>query len=208
MCFGGGGGQPAYQEIDPAQEVLDRESVRQNNVNLGKANIDTNFKQFDDKYYDTYKSTYQGNYVPQVDEQYKTAVGKMMTQLAKRGMDRSSVGVARQGELADDYVKAKTTIASEADTAANTLRSNVEASKSNLYALNSSSADPAAAAAQAAGQAKTLVAPPQYSPIGDVFASALQPFNSMQSAQNNTSTRSPYASPYKASGKGSATVVK
>lgn len=212
MCFGGGsrgGGQKAQAAaIDPAKEVLDREDTRQANVNIGKANIDTNFKQFDDAYYGKYKDAYKGNYIPQIEKQYTSAVGKMIAALAGRGMDRSSVGAAKQGELAEDYVDAKTTIAGEADTAANTLRTNVEGAKSNLYALNSASADPAAANAQALGQAKTLVAPPQYSPLGEVFASALQPFNNYQAAQNNTPLRT-YSSPFNTAKKsGSSTVVK
>ena len=92
--------------------------------------------------------------------------------LAERGIDRSSVGAAAQGDLYGDMTNAKAGIASDARSASDTLRSNVENTKSNLYAMNSASADPAAANAMALGQSKSLVAPPQYSPIGDVFASA------------------------------------
>lgn len=213
MCFGGGAenGPIAGDQYagDPAQQVLDQEALRQSNVMLGKGKIDTAFKQFDDPYYASYKEAYKGNYIPQIDEQYTTAVGKMMAQLAKRGIDLSSIGAAKQGKLASDYVDAKTTIAGEAESAANALRGNVENTKSNLYALNTSSADPAAADAQALAQAKTLVAPPQYSPIGDVFASALQPFNNFQAAQNNTPNQPAYKSPFTTKrSTGSSTVVK
>lgn len=227
MCFGGDSGAaqqgtssypsgysatpiaPPAQK-DPAQDLLDREAIRQSNVLLGKANIDRNFKQFDDPYYQSYQDAYKGNYIPQLDDQYKSAVAKMLVSMAGRGMDMSSVGAAKQGGLAKDYTTAKSTIASDASDAANTLRSNVEQSKANLYALNSASADPAAADAQALGQSKTLVAPPTYSPLGDVFASALQPVTSFQSARNNTPIGPAYTSPFTTRPRktGSATVVK
>lgn len=207
MCFGGGG-SAAQDATDTANDINARELIRQNDVKKGKENIDGNFKQFDDPYYQGYEKTYTDNYVPQLDKQYNSSVGKMIAALAERGMDRSSVGAAAQGDIYGDYTNAKTSIASDARSAADTLRSNVENTKSNLYAMNSASADPAAANTMALGQSKSLVAPPQYSPLGDVFASAMQPFANGIAANANT-PNAPYKSPYSTSNKsGSGTVVK
>lgn len=206
MCFGGN--SAASEADNTAQELLNRETVRQNNVQLGKTNIDNAFSQFSDPYFASYKDAYSANYTPQVDEQYKTAVAKTIAALAGRGMDRSSVGAAKQGELADKYIQAKQTVASDADTAANQLRAQVEGAKSNLYQVNTASADPAAANTMALGQAKTLVAPPTYSPIGEIFASFVEPIASYNQSRNNTATKN-YASPFstRRSATGSATVV-
>jgi len=208
MCFGGGG-STAQDATDTYNDIDAREVIRQNDIKKGKANIDTNFAQFNDPYYQGYEKAYADNYVPQIEKQYATSVGKMMSALAERGMDRSSVGAAAQGDLFGENVKAKASIASDARSAADNLRSNVENTKSNLYAMNNASADPAAANAMALGQSKSLVAPPQYSQLGDVFASAMQPFSNGITAANNA-PGTPYKSPFAGGGRqsGSGTVVK
>lgn len=207
MCFGGGS-RTNQDATDTSNDINARELIRQSDVKKGKANIDTNFAQFNDPYYQGYEKAYADNYVPQIDKQYTTSVGKMIAALAERGIDRSSIGATAQGDLYEDSVKAKAGVASDARSAADTLRSNVENTKSNLYAMNSASADPAAASAMALGQSKSLVAPPQYSPIGDVFASAMQPFTNGIAANNNAAG-TPYKSPYTTGrGSGSGTVVR
>lgn len=207
MCFGGGS-KTNQQATDTSNDINARELIRQSDVKKGKANIDNNFAQFSDPYYTGYEKAYADNYTPQIDQQYNTSVGKMIAALAERGIDRSSVGAAAQGDLYGDLTKAKAGVASDARGAADTLRSNVENTKSNLYAMNNASADPAAANAMALGQSKSLVAPPQYSPIGDVFASAMQPFANGVSAANNA-PGTPYKSPYTSANRsGSGTVVR
>jgi hypothetical protein len=207
MCFGGGG-STNQDATDTSNDINARELIRQSDVKKGKANIDTNFAQFNDPYYQGYEKAYADNYVPQIDKQYTTNVGKMIAALAERGIDRSSIGASAQGNLYEDSVNAKAGVASDARSAADTLRSNVENTKSNLYAMNSASADPAAANAMALGQSKSLVAPPQYSPIGDVFASAMQPFTNGVAAANNA-PGTPYKSPYSTNkSTGSGTVVR
>lgn len=207
MCFGGGG-TTNQDAQDTSNDINAREVIRQNDVKKGKANIDTNFAQFNDPYYQGYEKAYAANYTPQINKQYNTSVGKMMAALADRGIDRSSIGAAAQGDLYGEKVNAEASIASDARSAADGLRSNVENTKSNLYAMNNASADPAAANAMALGQSKSLVAPPPVSPLGDVFAAAMQPFSNGVSAANNA-PGTPYKSPF-TSGRasGSGTVVK
>lgn len=206
MCFGGN--RSASEADKTSKELLAREKKRQADVLAGKAKIDSAFTQFNDPYYASYKEAYKGNYIPQVDDQYKSAVAKTLAALAGRGIDRSSIGAAKQGELAGKYLDAKTTVSGEADEAANDLRSKVENARSNLYSLNNASADPAQANTAALGQAKTLVAPPTFSPIGDIFASFVEPIRAGVNASNNTPTRT-YSSPFstKRTGYGSGKVV-
>lgn len=182
-----------------------REYERQHDIDLGRIGIDKSFAKFDDPYYDQYKADYTGYYYPQLDRQYGKAVDKMTAALAGRGMLESTAGASQFADLGRENAEARTNIANEAQDAANKLRGTVENEKSNLYSLNQASADPQAVNAQAVGQATALVAPPQYSPLGQVFANALGSLGNFVSAKQNTPTKS-YVSPYP-TGYGSGKVV-
>lgn len=203
-------GDPAAWEniikSDPSASMEMRELSRQNDINLGKIGIDKAYSKFDDNYYKGYQDDYTGFYNPQLDRQYKEAVGKTTAALADRGVLESSIGANNFSDLARQNSEAKTNIANEGLDAANKLRGTVENSKSSLYSLNEASADPQAANAQAIGQATALVAPPTYSPLGQVFAAAFNNLGTFQQARQNRATAN-YKSPY-ATGYGSGTVVK
>ncbi len=186
---------------DPRAEMELRELQRQHAIDLGKVGIDQSFKKFDPTYYDKYKSDYRGYYSPQVEDQFNESTGKLTASLADRGMLESSVGNAAQAKLFKDYGQANTNIANEALDAANKLRSTVQSQKSNLYSLNEASADPMGVNAQAIGASTALVAPPTYSPLGQLFQSALQPFLNYSQQSNNSPTRN-YTSPYNTTGSG------
>lgn len=193
---------------DPSGGMELREVMRQHDVNLGRIGIDKAFNQFGDNYYDKYKSDFTGYYTPQLDEQFAKATDKTTASLADRGMLESSVGANTFADLSKKNAEARTNISNEALDAANKLRGNVENAKSSLYSLNEASANPQAVNAQAVGQATALVAPPQYSPLGEVFASALNSLSSFQNARNNSPTRN-YASPFSTpSGYGSGSVIR
>ncbi|MBB3980093.1 hypothetical protein GGQ64_005340 [Rhizobium azooxidifex] len=182
-----------------------QEMERQYLLDLGKTAIDKRFTKFDDKYFSDYRDDYTGYYNPQVTDQFNKTGDKLVATLADRGMLDSSVGNASRADLSKEYSTAKTNIANEALDASNKLRSSVEQSKSNLYSINEASADPMSVNAQAQGAATTLVAPPQYSPLGQIFASALTPFQNYVQASSSAPTRS-YTSNY--STKGSGRVVQ
>lgn len=190
---------------DPSGGMELREVMRQHDVGLGRIGIDKAFGKFDDGYYDGYKSDYTGFYNPQLDRQYDQALDKMKAVLAGRGTLESSVGANQFGELARENAEARTNIANEAQDAANKLRGTVENSKSSLYSLNEASANPQAVNAQAIGQATALVAPPQYSPLGNVFASLFNGIGNYYDARRNRPSQS-YVSPYP-SGGGSSQVI-
>lgn len=185
-----------------------REMLRQHAIGLGKVSIDKRFTKFDPGYYKGYRDDYRGYYDPQVKKQFNETGDKLTATLADRGMLESSVGNSANTKLRSEYGDAKQNIANEALDASNKLRSQVEQSKSNLYSINEASADPMGVNAQAVGASTALVAPPQYSPLGQIFASALQPFaNYAQSA--GTSPSRQYNSQFNfAGGTGSGRVVR
>lgn len=192
---------------DPSAGMEMREVMRQQDVGLGRIGIDKSFSQFDDKYYNEYQQKHGDFYNPQLDRQYGQVVDKTTAALADRGMLESSVGANKFADLTRDNADARANIASEGLDAKNKLRGNVENSKSSLYSLNEASANPQAINAQAIGQATSLVAPPTYSPLGQVFATALGSLSNFQSARNNRpgpAYTSSYGSP---SGYGSGKVI-
>lgn len=194
---------------DAAANMDSREYMRQHDIKLGQIGIDKNFSKFNDDYYQDYRNSYSGYYNPQLDEQHAKAVDKMSAALVDRGMGASSVGSAKMAELARQNADARTNIANESLDASNKLRSQVSNAKSNLYSINEASADPQSVNAQAVGSATSLVAPPTYSPLGQVFTTAFDGFSNYASARNNSPTRT-YSSPYggSATGYGSGRVVR
>jgi hypothetical protein len=191
-------------------ETRAREQKRQADITAGKGKIDEAYSGFNDDYYGGYKDSYTGYYNPQVDDQYKTALDQLTAALSGRGILESSPGIAKLGELQKSYDQGRTQVANDADAASRSLRSNVENSKTDLYALNQSSADPEGIGARATGQATALAAPPSFSPLGSLFAGILSGF--ANSGQQQSQLGNPYASKtpslYTASGSGSSSVVK
>lgn len=214
MCFGGNPERQQQQQqnapavVDPApqsvpQQVASQEQTRQDTVKASNAGIDSAFAQFDDPYYANFENSYKDFYNPQIDNQFKDAQGTLEAGLARNGTDRSSILATQFGRLYGQYADEKAQIGDQAASAANDLRSKVANEKSNLYALNSSSADPAQANTQALAAATSLVAPPTYTPLGNVFAGALAPYAQFANSYSNNAGTG-YSSPYsKNSGSGS-----
>jgi hypothetical protein len=188
------------------RDMLLRERERQRDISSGKKNIDRAFGRFSDAYYDRFKNDYTGNYFPQLDDQYQQTAGKLSAKLGDRGLDESTVGAYHQGKLSEQHLTERSNVANQAADAANALRGNVEKTKTSLYGLNEASADPKGINARAVGEASSLVSPQAYSPIGQVFASALEPWSYYaQAAGRSPGAR--YKSPL-ASGSGSGSVVR
>lgn len=175
MCFGGGGNAAAQQAAQQQAAMRAEEERRQENIRQGQAGIDTAFSQFDPAYYDKFKTDYTGFYTPQIADQYAKARDKLTATLAGRGMLESTVGAAKFGDLAKTRSDSEADIGNQAVDASNSLKKQVEDTKSNLYSINQSAADPAGVSARAIGEAGAIVAPRALSPLGQVFASVLQP---------------------------------
>lgn len=190
---------------DVSADTAMREFERQADVKRGRTGIDKEFTRFNDNYYNDYGQKYKDYYAPQLEQQYKDVLDKTMAALAARGLSGSSVGNNEYAELARQKAQAQTDIANDSVDAAKKLRGQVESAKSSLYATNEASANPEATNAQALGQATALVAPPTYSPLGQIFSAALSSLNNYQQAANNAPGAA-YKSPYNSS-KGSGSVI-
>ena len=184
MCFGGGNSAQASADAT-SKQITDQEAARQAAVTAGNKNIDTAFSKFDDPYFTGYQNAYKGYYNPQVDTQYHDAEGTLESGLARNGIDNSSIAASQIGRLFGDYSDQKAAIGNQAVDASNKLRSDVSNEKSNLYALNSASADPAQANTQALAASTALVAPQTFSPLGNVFANFISPYTAYANAYSN-----------------------
>lgn len=208
MCFGGGGGGDGGAAEQQAK--LDaKEAQRQADIKTGQGNIEKAFSQFDPAYYDKFKTDYTGYYTPQIADQYSTAKDKLAATLAGRGTLDSTVGASKFAQLDKTRADSEADIGNQSTDASNNLKKSVEDTKTNLFQINNSAADPAGISAQAIGQASAIAAPRALSPLGQVFASVLQPLSSYNKADaTSMSPRLPwnqnssYAAPL--SGRGSS----
>jgi hypothetical protein len=182
MCFGGGNNSAQALAAQQQAEMRRQEEERQGKIREGQAGIDKAFSQFDPAYYDKFKQTYNANYLPQIEDQYARAKDKLTATLAGRGTLESTVGASKFGDLQKTRNDAEAQVGNSGADAANDLRKRVEDTKSNLYTLNQSAADPAGVSARAIGEASSIATPPSLSPIGQVFASVLQPLATFNKA--------------------------
>lgn len=171
MC--GGKAPPKDNSAELARQ---QEAARQGRITQGRAAIDKAFAGFDDPYYAKVASDYTSYYTPQLTRKYQDAMRAMTTQLASQGNLTSSAGAEKLGELRRSFGENEASISNAATDAANNLRSQVSAQKSNLYQTNNAAADPSQAASLA-GSAAGAIAPAPYTPLGDVFASFLKTAN-------------------------------
>jgi hypothetical protein len=190
MSMGGGDDTAAKQQADMDR----REAERQAKVKQGKGHIDKAYSQFDDDYYGDYQNSITDYYHPQLEDQYGTAVGQMVSSLAGRGIGESTVGNDQRAKLLEENNRQRVGITDQAVDSANKLRGTVENSKTDLYSLNEASADPEAMNARAVGEATALVAPATLSPLAQIFTAALSPFLAYQSASQGQAGPS-YQSP-------------
>ena len=206
MCFGGGSGA-ADQATQAEARARQEADAREKKIAKGQKSIDTAFGQYNDAYYDDYAGDIEGYQRPDLDQQFSDARGKTTADLAARGMLESTAGAQRFGKIGKVYADNAALISNQAQDAANKLRGSVENQKSDLYALNRASADPAGISAQAIGSATALAAPAAVTPIGAVFEGALAPYVAYQTARRNSAGPGYRSSAPTASGYGSGRVV-
>jgi hypothetical protein len=170
MSSGGGGD-------GGAAAARQREQERQQQVREARARVDRIFSggedspgAFGDDYFNQYQQDYLGYYKPQLEKKRNDAREQLTHQLADRGVLESSVANKRFGDLTERYGERMGELQNKAETAVAQKRSDVEQARTSLYNLAQSSADPSLAASQAQARVSSLKSPPQYSPIGNVFA--------------------------------------
>jgi hypothetical protein len=197
MCLGGGSPDNSATQI--ANQQKQDEADREAKVQQGQANIDQAFSQFNDPYFNQYKSDYLGAATPQIEQQYGDAKGTLSAALADRGILSSNIAGTAFGKLDQAHGDQTAAAVNQAADAANSFKNQVDQEKTNLYSLNSASADPSTIATQAEGSAAALVPPTNSTQLGNLFGSVLAPYVNYTRA----AMYSPYAMPYGSNGFGS-----
>lgn len=208
MCLSS---HPSIPQDNSAKLAAQQADQRQAQVTQGQQNIDAAFTPFNDDYFNKYQQTYEDNYNPQVDDQYKLAQQKERYNEARSGMLDSTPAIFQQDQLNKSYGQQRQTIAGNAINATDVLKNSVQQQKAQLYSLNSSAADPTLASTQAAAAAGTIPSTPQYSMLGDLFSGLV---NSTSAVAAGNSQNNPYFTPNRGlpggplpSGSGSGRVV-
>lgn len=174
----------AKEEAEKAKaEAEAKEAARKAAIAQGQANIDNAFGQFNDGYFDNFKKTYTDNYTPQIEDQYRNSIGRLTAALAGRGQLGGTEGNAAFKNVTQRYGDENAKVANEAANQAASMRSTIENQKTDLYTLNQAAADPEGINARARAEATSLVAPPQYSQLGQVFADLVNPYLAYRNSQ-------------------------
>jgi hypothetical protein len=181
MCFGGGGGSSrlsaannaaADANLKMAQQQRQDEIDRQNRVNASIGNINKQFAGFNDDFFNQKGQDYLGFYQPQVDRQYKQAQSDTLYQLARQGITNSSAGAKVYGDLYRNYGEQNLGLQSRANDYMNQARQQVEGQRNSLINQATATANPSAAASEAANAVGSLqmVQPTGgYQPISGLF---------------------------------------
>lgn len=167
MCFS----KPSVPQDNSAAIARQQEEERQARIRQGQGQIDAAFAQYDQPFYDKASSTYLDYYNPQLEDQYAKARKNLIFDLGRSGLLESTAGADRFAELDKAKGTAAQQIAGGAQDYAQGLRNRVEQSKTSLYDLNSSAADPSSIGARINAATQDLSAPTTFSPLADVFAS-------------------------------------
>ena len=164
---------PSPKKDKAGEKAEEAEWERQSRIKQGMNNIDLAFEGFDSPYFNRYGRDFQNYYLPQLDRQFSNAKKGLTFNLFRTGNQENSTAADQYGNAHELYTGARTDIANKALDATNQLRGRIEDQKTNLYALNSSAADPGRAISSAQSATALLNQPASYAPMTDVFASLL-----------------------------------
>ena len=183
---GGGGSAARETAARAAAAARAAEAKRVADIAQGQANIDDQFAGFNDDFYNKYQTDYNNYYNPQAEDQYADARKRLTLQLASTGNLTSSSGAEQIGNLQEHYNNQRTGITNKGINNLNDLRSNIDTSKSQLYADNRSAADPARASEAAFSAISSLQPAQQDSPLANVFTDFFQNAGNSAAAYNNS----------------------
>lgn len=136
-------------------------------------------------FYENYRKSLEGFYKPDIENQFTEARSQNLFDLARKGLLRSSVSADRAGDLVRDKSAADARVASEIEGQVTGLKGDVNNAKQKSYGLLTSTEDPTTAANTALTEVNAIqTRKPQFSALGDLFASALNSYSTFRNAQS------------------------
>jgi hypothetical protein len=165
---------------DYADEQREAQRQREARIRTGMTDINSQFSRFDDSFYNGQSQAYLDFAMPQINQQYDNAYRGLVFALARQGIGGSSEGNRRYGNLSQDYGLQRQGAVDRSRTVAQDSRRAIEDARSGVIQDLYATADPAAAAQAATSRAQYLSTPASFSPVGTLFANALDGLNTYQ----------------------------
>lgn len=125
--------------------------------------------QFGDDFFDGLERNYIDYYLPQFTRQAEDADRGLRINLGRTGNLTSSYGARELARLAEDKESNRRRIIDESIRYGSDQRKNLEDTRGNLIGQLEAGAGVENVAGQAAAQARSMTAPPAFSPLGDLF---------------------------------------
>jgi hypothetical protein len=195
---------------DNSAEIARRqEEERRQRVQQGTARVNENFAGFNDDFYSGLGKSYLDYYTPQLEDQYQNAQKQAIFNFANRGNLGSSANNQFMADLAKHYQTQRSQLAEQALGEQQRMRGEVERNRADLIAQLEAGAGVESAAQSAMARANALTAPPQYSALGDVFATLTGTLRDSMALQRQGYAGLPFTRRDPAtSGAGSSSVVR
>jgi hypothetical protein len=171
MCFSGGGGDGG------AAQARADEQARQDRINQGVGNINKNFAQFDDNFFNQRAKDYSNYATPQLNQQYHQTANNLAYGLARSGQSNSSEAARQSGEFQGENALARQQVADAATGQAQQARQDVENNRNSLLNQLNATSNPSLAAAGSMREAAALAMRPGFSPIGNLFQNTTATLN-------------------------------
>ena len=158
---GGDGGAGAARQQQQQREMA---------INSGRGAINQTFdSQFTPTFFDDRRKAYLDFAMPQVDDQFADAQKQLTYWLDRNGTLDSTARTSKEAELQKLYDTNKRTVSDRALSYENTLKSDIERARADLYSMLASTGDVSGATSGALTRASALSAPDAYDPIGQMF---------------------------------------
>lgn len=154
----------------------------QNNAGKGAYGVSGNTTPWVDNLADTYLKAYNDYYMPQLDKQYEDANKNLTYDLARAGLLRSSAAADTQSDLARQNAENTAMVKSQGDQGVAALKQKINSAKQDAINQLYATENPDVAANQAMSSIRTIQnTQPDYSPLGDMFKSAIVGMSGYQS---------------------------
>jgi hypothetical protein len=149
-----------------ANALQETEAERQARILAATDAVNTAFAGYDDPYYSGIADAYKKYQMPLYDEQVTEARRKLPMSVPNT---QSSAYQRRARQLETDVQRGQSQLDSDAIQQANARRGEIDFQKSDLMNMATAGADTASVADAAGQRAAQYAAPPQFSPIADMF---------------------------------------
>lgn len=165
MCMASG------REDNSGEIARQNEAERARRVSEGTSRINQTFGKFDDSYYSGLGKSFLDYYKPDLDRLHNEAQKQLTFRFADAGSLDSAASNQKLADLGREYALQSNQLFDRSLSAQQEGRADVERNRADLIGQLEQGAGVESSAISALARANSLSAPPQYSPLGDMFSS-------------------------------------